>query len=312
MPPVEFLADYLDLVAAIEDTAAHLGMPVTIEGYPPPYDPRIDVLKVTPDPGVIEVNIQPAASWDELVENTTALYDLARQCRLGTEKFMLDGRHSGTGGGNHVVIGAALPRTARSCAGPICCAAWSVIGKIIPRFPISSRACSSAPPASIRGSTRRAPIRSTRWKSLSTRSPTRNSARSPWLVDRIFRNLLTDLTGNTHRAEFCIDKLYAPDSASSRLGLLELRAFEMPPHARMSLTQQLVVRALIAHFWNHPYRRKLVWWGTALHDRFMLPHFVELDWEDVVADLNDAGFAFRRRMVRAALRISLSGDRLHH
>ncbi len=247
----------MDLLAAIEDTAAHLEMPVVIEGYTPPYDPRIAADQGHARPGVIEVNVHPARNWQELVDNTTALYEDARQSRLGTEKFMLDGRHTGTGGGNHFVLGGrhagrqSVPAPARSAAQHDRLLAESSVA-VVPVFRHVHRAHQ---PGAARGRDARRTA-STNWRSRSARFLTRSKARCPpWLVDRIFRHILVDVTGNTHRAEFCIDKLYSPDSATGRLGLLELRGFEMPPHARMSLTQQLLVRALIAWFWKEPYTR---------------------------------------------------------
>jgi len=291
LPPMDYLEHYLDVVSSIEATAEKLNIPVRIEGYEPPRDYRIERLVVSPDPGVIEVNIHPAGNWKELVHTIDTLYEQAFLSRLGTEKFMLDGRHTGTGGGNHITIGGSKPADSPLLRRP------DLLRSIVTYWqhhPGLSYLFSSA----FIGATSQAPrmdegLNEKLYEMEIAFSQIPENGFVPfYLVDRIFRHLLTDITGNTHRSEFCIDKLYSPDSSSGRLGILEFRAFDMPPHRQMSLVQMLLIRALIAKFWKKPYKKGLVRWGTELHDKFLLPQFVREDLQEVVGDLNEAGYPF--------------------
>jgi uncharacterized protein (DUF2126 family)/transglutaminase-like putative cysteine protease len=289
LPPLFAAEDWLDLIAALEGTAEETGRKIVIEGYLPPHDDRIPNFSVTPDPGVIEVNIHPAHSWGEMVERTTQLYEEARQTGLAAEKFMLDGRHVGTGGGNHVVMGASRAEDSPFLRRPDLLR--SLVG-FWHNHPSLSFLFSGLfiGPTSQHPRVDEARMDALRELEIAFAELDRQGPRCPpWLTDRLFRNILADMTGNTHRTEFCIDKMYDPGSASGRRGLVEFRAFEMPPHAEMSAAQMLLMRAAIAAFWQRPYRRSLVRWGTALHDRFLLPHFNREDLVGAIEELQGMG-----------------------
>ena len=308
MPPVADVERYLELLVAVEKSAKACGVTMSLEGYLPPRDVRLKMLQITPDPGVVEVNIHPASNWKELVDHTEFLYKTAHETRLSTEKFMVDGKHMGTGGGNHFVLGGATPADSPFLRNPRLLT--SLVG-YWHNHPSLSYLFSGM----FIGPTSQAPRvdearddqlyeleiafaevqRQVAEAHIAERAEIMAPGHAepyatPWMVDRALRNILSDVTGNTHRSEFCIDKLYSPDGPTGRLGLLELRAFEMPPHAQMSLAQQLLLRAMVARFWKQPYAAPLVRWGTSLHDRFMLSTFVREDFGTVIAELVEAGF----------------------
>lgn len=292
MPPLQYADHYLDMLASIEAAAAKLRLKVVIEGYEPPRDNRLVKLGVTPDPGVIEVNIHPAGSWRELVNNYHVLFEQARLSRLGSEKFMLDGKHTGTGGGNHITLGGVTPGDSPLLRRP------DLLRSLITYWQ-NHPGLSYMFASQFVGPTSQAPrVDEGRPEMLyeleiAFKQITEGQFVPYWLVDRIFRNLLIDVTGNTHRAEFCIDKLYSPDSSTGRLGILELRAFDMPPNEQMCIVQLLLLRAIVARVWRDPYRAKLVHWRSTLYDKFMLPHFAYEDMREVCDDLQRAGYPFQ-------------------
>jgi uncharacterized protein (DUF2126 family)/transglutaminase-like putative cysteine protease len=283
VPPLPSFADFCDLVRAIDRTRGELGIDISVEGYPPPPSPEARKFAVTPDPGVLEVNIPPTATSRQAAELHDTVFEAALACGLSAERYLLDGRAAGSGGGNHLTIGAPTPLGSPWLLRPDLIASLVTFAQHHPSLSYLFSGLFVGP-------TSQAPrldeARHDSLYELEVALPKlhdRAQPPPPWQVDALLRHLLVDIAGSTHRAEISIDKLYDPGSSYGRQGLVELRAFEMPPHPRMAAAQVVLARALVAAFAEKPYRHSLVRWGQELHDRFMLPHFLWRDFEDVLA-----------------------------
>jgi uncharacterized protein (DUF2126 family)/transglutaminase-like putative cysteine protease len=309
VPPLPSFDRFCQLIAEIDAVRATTGIDVRIEGYPPPSSSNTYRFSVTPDPGVLEVNVPPTRSMRETQALIEAVFDAALHAGLHAEKYLLDGRMAGSGGGNHITLGGPSPLESPFLRRP------ALLGSLL-TFVQHHPSLSYMFSGLFVGPTSQAPrVDEARHDSLyeleialarAFEPEPRPEPRPepgpeprpageaqplppPWLADMLFRHLLVDMTGNTHRAEVSIDKLFDPATPHGRQGLVELRAFEMPPHPRMVVAQILLARALIASFAEQPYRAPLVRWGQALHDRFLLPHVMWRDFEDVLGHLARSG-----------------------
>jgi uncharacterized protein (DUF2126 family) len=291
LPPLSTACSYLELLKAIEATAEVLQLPVLLEGYAPPRNADIVGFQITPDPGVLEVNIHPADTWQDLVEIHQVLDQTARRCHLSTEKYTVEGQRIGTGGGAHITIGGKTMADSPLLRRP------DLLHSLISYWQ-NHPALSYLFCGQFVGPTSQAPrVDEARHESLyeleiAFQQLQPHQPLPAAVIDRLLRNLLIDVTGNTHRTEFCIDKLFPIHNPNMQLGLLEFRGFEMPPHEHLRLLQMLLIRALVAWFWECPYTQPLIRWGTMLHDRFLLPHYIAEDLQQVLSDLQQAGFAF--------------------
>lgn len=290
LPPLPRAADFIDLVTVIEEAAREVSRPFLLEGYPPRPSPELLRFAVTPDPGVLEVNIPPSSGSRAYAGLLETVFDAALHAGLHSEKYLLDGRMAGSGGGNHLTLGGPTPLASPFLRRPDLLASLITF---IQHHPSLSYMFTGL----FVGPTSQAPrVDEARHDALyeleialERAFAARGEAPPPWLSDILFRHLLVDVAGNTHRAELCLDKLFSPDSPHGRQGLIELRAFEMPPHPRMAVAQMLLIRGLITAFAEAPYQGALVRFGPTLHDRYLLPFYLWRDFEEVLAFLAARG-----------------------
>jgi len=288
LPPVARFSEFCELIGAIDRARVAVGVAVHLEGYGPPPAPDRVRFAVTPDPGVLEVNLPPVASCAEATALHHTVFEAALASGLTAERYLLDGRAAGSGGGNHITIGGPVPERSPWLRDP------GLLASLI-TFAQHHPSLSYLFTGMFVGPTSQAPrideARHDALYELELALPRLHEAPPTWQVDALLRHLLVDVAGSTHRAEISIDKLFDPQTPHGRQGLVELRAFEMPPHPRMLAAQAILVRALVASFAAEPYRHPLVRWGAELHDRFLLPYFLWHDFEDVLAHVAARGVA---------------------
>jgi len=289
MPPIASARSYADVLTAIEATAEVLDQAIVIEGYTPPLNQGIQGFQITPDPGVLEVNIHPAAHWPDLVFLHKTLDDAAIACGLTCEKYGADGRVLGTGGGAHITLGGVVPNQSPLLRRPDLLRSFITYWQ---HHPSLSYAFSGQYIGPNSQSPRVDEGRHDNLYELEMAFLTLAPRKSvpPEVIDRLLSPLLQDVSGNTHRTVLCIDKLFPVQVPRLQLGLLEFRSFEMPSHTGLRLLQMLLLRAFVAWFWRHPCTKPLCRWGADLRDRWLLPYYLHQDFQTVLADLQAAGY----------------------
>jgi uncharacterized protein (DUF2126 family) len=290
LPPLSRFEDFCALVAALDEARVATGLDVQLEGYGPPPSPNLRRFAVTPDPGVLEVNLPPATTGREAAELHATVFDAALATGLTAERYMLDGRMAGSGGGNHITVGAPTPLASPWLTHPQLLASLITFTQHHPSLSYMFTGLFVGP-------TSQAPrvdeARHDALYELELALPRLYESPPVWQIDALLRHLLVDVAGSTHRAEISIDKLFDPQTPFGRQGLVELRAFEMPPHPRLAAAQVILVRAVLAAITREPYKHDLVRWGAELHDRFLLPYYMWRDFEDVLAYVDLPKDAYR-------------------
>jgi uncharacterized protein (DUF2126 family) len=298
VPPL-LLESYVVLLAAIERTLDQLALrDVILAGYAPPPDPALPTIGLASDPGVLEINVAPCATWRDFDAQLEQLFAAARAVGLCARKLQFNGREVGTGGGAHLVFGGPSGMQSPFLTYP---ALLPSVIRYWQRHPALSYAFTGA----YMGPSSQAPrIDESTYEALyelevaCAGAESFGSPQNLPLFDLLFRDLLMDRSGNTHRAEISVDKLWNPFAPNGRLGLVEFRAFETHPQRSVQALTALFVRAILARLCAEPYREPFIRWNGELHDRFFLPAFV---WEDLVAvceDLRRHGIPFDPEWLR--------------
>lgn len=299
LPPL-LLAPYCALLPKIEETLARLKLAdVVLAGYAPPADAALPTVGLASDPGVLEINVSPCATWADYDRQLGQLFAAAAACGLCARKLQFNGRETGTGGGAHLVFGGPAGLLSPFFAFP------SLLPSVV-RYWQHHPALSYAFTGAYMGPSSQAPrIDESTFEALyeleiaCAGAESLGSPRNLALFDLLFRDLLMDRSGNTHRAEISVDKLWNPWTPNGRLGLVEFRAFETHPAPAVQSVTALLARAILARLAAAPFREPFVRWAGELHDRFFLPAFVWEDLAGICDDLKKHGIAFDPAWLRA-------------
>ena len=293
LPPLANGDDFLHLLDAVESAAAEHGLPVHLEGYRPPNDPRLQCVELEPETGTLRVTVPPVPDWQQECAWLQAVYDEAD--RLGLSAWTGDPdlpTPAGQRAGRH--LGGPTPAASPFLRNPGLLRSLLLYWQ---RHPSLSYLFAGPRIGPDGWAPRLDEVSDSHMRELALaleRLPHGDCDR-PWLVDRVLSHLVTDPTGDPRGGEFRLHRLYPAGAGNERLGIVELHAFAMAPHAGLAALQSLLLRAIVLRLAEHPESGAPVPRGTALHDRFLLPEVLQRDFDAVLAELAECGVSLDAR-----------------